>query len=161
MADNIEDDWYYLNGQSFQARLDMEVNIREMTIDDYDEVLTLWQNSEGVGLSTADERDEIAKYLQRNPGTSFVALDNGQLVATILCGHDGRRGYIHHLAVRKSYRRMGIGRYLVEKCLEELRLIGIQKCHLFVFGANQEAITFWQRVGFTQRLELSMMSSLT
>ena len=82
----------------------MTVSIREMTIDDYDEVFALWQVSEGVGLSTADERDEIAIYLHRNPGTSFVALDGGQLVAAVLCGHDGRRGYIHHLAVKKSHR---------------------------------------------------------
>jgi ribosomal protein S18 acetylase RimI-like enzyme len=139
----------------------MAIRIREMTIDDYEEVFALWQNSEGIGLSTADERNEIAFYLQRNPGTSFVALDNGQLIAAILCGHDGRRGYIHHLAVRKGYRRSGTGRRLVKKCLEELRLFGIQKCHIFVFGANQDAITFWQRIGFIRRLELTMMSSPT
>lgn len=139
----------------------MKVNIREMTIDDYDEVFALWQISEGIGLSTADERDAIAMYLHRNPGTSFVVLDEGQLVAAILCGHDGRRGYIHHLAVKKSHRQSGIGRFLVENCLRELRLLNIQKCHLFVFGENQDAIAFWERLGFTQRLELNMMSSFT
>ena len=139
----------------------MTVNIREMTIDDYDDVFALWQVTEGIGLSTADERDQIAMYLDRNPGTCFVGLDRGQLVAAVLCGHDGRRGYIHHLAVKKSHRQSGIGRQLVENCLKELRLKGIQKCHLFVFGENRGAIAFWERLGFTQRLELSMMSSLT
>jgi ribosomal protein S18 acetylase RimI-like enzyme len=139
----------------------MTVYTREMTIDDYDEVFDLWQVSEGVGLSTADERDEIDMYLRRNPGTSFVALDEGQLVAAVLCGHDGRRGYIHHLAVKKSHRQSGIGRRLVENCLGELQLKGIQKCHLFVFGENRDAIVFWERLGFIQRLELRMMSSLT
>lgn len=139
----------------------MNLNYREMKIDDYDQVHNLWKTSIGIGLSSADEREQIVIYLERNPGTSFVAFDGPELVAAVLCGHDGRRGYIHHLAVKKSHRFNGIGRQLVEYCLEQLRLHGIQKCHIFVFRENHEAIAFWERVGFTRRLELSMMSSMT
>jgi len=80
------------------------------------------------------------------------------VVGTVLCGHDGRRGYIHHLAVAQSHRRRGIGRALVERILSALMAQGIQKCHLFVFGENRQAIAFWERVGFSQRVELVMMS---
>ena len=135
--------------------------IREMTIRDYDQVVGLWQSSEGVGLSDADSREGVARFLERNPGLSFVARDGQHLVGVVLCGHDGRRGYIHHLAVSKSHRRQGLGRALVERCLSALRRDGIDKCHLFVFAANGDAITFWKNVGWTERVELIMMSQYT
>ncbi|MGD2155652.1 MAG: GNAT family N-acetyltransferase [Anaerolineales bacterium] len=136
----------------------MGIEIESMTIQDYDEVYDLWKNSEGIGLSDADSRDGITNFLERNPDLSFVARDGGQLVGAALCGHDGRRGYIHHLAVAKSHRRQGIGRSLVGRCMFALMRIGIPKCHLFVFGDNEEAIEFWQKVGWTERVELMMMS---
>ena len=132
--------------------------IREMTIRDYDEVADLWQNSQGVGLSDADSREGVARFLERNPGLSFVARDGEHLVGVVLCGHDGRRGYIHHLAVSKSHRRKGLGRALVGRCLSALRRDGIGKCHIFVFGDNQDTVAFWKNIGWTQRVELIMMS---
>jgi len=77
------------------------------------------------------------------------------------CGHDGRRGYIHHLAVSKPYRCQGVGRALAGQCLSALRAAGIHKCHLFVFDDNQEAIAFWKKMGWTQRIELTVMSQYT
>jgi len=74
----------------------MSIVIQEMTTQDYDEVLTLWRSSEGVGLSDADLEEGVAHFLDRNPGLSFVARDGEHLVGAVLCGHDGRRGYIHH-----------------------------------------------------------------
>jgi ribosomal protein S18 acetylase RimI-like enzyme len=136
----------------------MSIELREMTIEDYDEVLALWQASEGIGLSEADSKESIKRFLVRNPGHSFVALDGDVLVGAALCGHDGRRGYIHHLAVNESHRRQGIGRSLVGRCMYALLRIGIGKSHLFVFGENQGAIDFWEQVGWTQRVELMMMS---
>lgn len=139
----------------------MDINIREMTIEDFNAVLDLWQGAEGVGLSDSDAADEIAKFLLRNPGLSLVALVDNNLAGAVLCGHDGRRGYIHHLAVSPAYRRMGIGRHLVEQCLENLRSQGINKCHLFVFENNVDAIAFWEKSGWTMREELCMMSRYT
>jgi ribosomal protein S18 acetylase RimI-like enzyme len=136
----------------------MSIELKEMTIQDYDEVLALWSASEGIGLSDVDSKESIKRFLARNPGLSFIAVDGDQLVGAALCGHDGRRGYIHHLAVRPSHRRQGIGRSLVGRCMYALLSIGIGKCHLFVFDDNQEAIAFWEKVGYTQRVELMMMS---
>jgi putative acetyltransferase len=132
-----------------------------MVVQDYDEVLALWQTSEGVGLSDADSEESIGLYLARNPDISFVARDGEHLVGAVLCGHDGRRGYIHHLAVSESHRRQGLGRALVERCLSALRRAGIGKCHIFVFAANQDTIAFWKGIGWTQRVELVMMSQYT
>ena len=139
----------------------MSIAIREMTIQDYGQVLALWRTSEGVGLSDADSEESIARYLDRNPGLSFVARDGEHLVGAILCGHDGRRGYIHHLAVSESHRRQGLGRALMERCLSALRRDGIGKCHIFVFADSQDTIAFWKSIGWTRRVELVMMSQYT
>ncbi len=138
----------------------MRIHLREMTIDNYDAVYAVWQNSEGIGLSDADSKEGIKRFLERNPGLSYIALDGDHVVGAALCGHDGRRGYIHHLAVVHTHRRQGIGRSLVSRCMFSLMQIGISKCHLFVFDQNQGAIDFWNRVGWTQRVELMMMSQL-
>ncbi len=136
----------------------MNVELREMTIDDYEAVYALWKSTEGIGLSNADSKEGIKTFLERNPGLSYVALDGDQLVGAVLCGHDGRRGYIHHLAVAKTHRKRGIGRSLVNRCVFALMQMGIAKCHLFIFEDNQNAIEFWKKIGWSQRVELMMMS---
>ncbi len=132
--------------------------IRELTLSDYDAVLALWQSSEGVGLSDADSRAAIGRYLARNPGLSFTAWDGDELAGAILCGHDGRRGYVHHLAVRPSHRRQGLGKALAARCLDALAAEGIDKCHLFVFANNADAMAFWESVGWSLRVDLKVMS---
>jgi N-acetylglutamate synthase len=98
------------------------------------------------------------RFLERNPGLSYVATDQDKIVATILAGHDGRRGYLHHVAVDEKYRRRGIGEALVEKALKELHDLGIQKCHLFVVERNEAALRFWKLTGWVEREELVMFS---
>jgi ribosomal protein S18 acetylase RimI-like enzyme len=136
----------------------MNFIIREMTIADFEEVKALWQRSNGIELSTADTKESITRFLERNPGLSFVARDGDLLVGAVLCGHDGRRGYIDHLAVSQSHRCQGIGRALVGRCLYNLVQIGIRKWHLFVMQDNQAAIEFWKKLGWAQRVELVTMS---
>lgn len=136
----------------------MRLVIQDMTIADYDEVRALWSESEGIDLSEADSRSAIARFLERNPGMSFVVRDDGNLVGAVLCGHDGRRGYIDNLAVRTSHRYQGIGRMLASRCVYQLIQIGIHKWNLFVREDNQDAIAFWRKLGWHQRVELLTMS---
>ncbi len=136
----------------------MDYEIKLMTMDDYDEVYALWRASEGIGLSAADERDGIARFLERNPGLAFVARRGTELVGAVITGNDGRRGYLHHLAVSPTFRRQGLGRVLVERSLSALREIGIHKCHIFVYGDNLPAKAFWEEVGFYPRSNLILMS---
>ena len=136
----------------------MKVLIEPMTIDHYNEVIALWKVSENVGLSSADERENIKSYLARNPAMSFVARDNGEIIGAALCGHDGRRGYLHHLAVAEPYRKKGIGRKLAERCMEALKNVGIQKCHLFVFFTNTEGKALWGKIGWALRSDIQVVS---
>jgi ribosomal protein S18 acetylase RimI-like enzyme len=136
----------------------MEFIIQPMTIDRYEEVARIWADSDGIGLSDADARENIQSFLERNEGLSFIALLDDTIVGSALCGHDGRRGYIHHLAVRRNYRHRGVGRALVRQCLDAIRIRGIDKCHIFVFRNNSEAISFWEKLGWDERVELIVMS---
>lgn len=118
----------------------------------------LWQATPGVGLSAADEPAALAAFLARNPGTSFVAEAQGRIIGTILVGHDGRRGLIHHLAVAEDQRRTGLGRALVEAGLAALHAQGIDKCHLMVFTHNAAGAAFWTALGAARRSELDLYS---
>jgi ribosomal protein S18 acetylase RimI-like enzyme len=139
----------------------MSFSLREMSIDDYEKVYGLWEKTEGIGLSDADLKVNIAQFLDQNQGTSFVAYDRDLFVGAVLCGNDGRRGYIHHLAVADTHHHKGIGRQLVACCLKKLGEVNIHKCHLFVFVDNQGAIDFWEKIGWEQRGELLLMSKYT
>jgi N-acetylglutamate synthase len=136
----------------------MDVAFLEMSIVDYEEVMALLHSTEGMGLSSADSRERVEIFLNRNPGMSFIARDAGLLAGAVFCGHDGRAGYIHHLAVRRSHRGKGIGKTLVERCLSTLRTLGMRKCHIFVFDDNAEALRFWEKIGWSRRMELSVYS---
>ena len=135
------------------------IEISQMQIEDYDQIFALWLNVEGIGLHDyCDSRDGVARYLQRNPGLSFVARHNGKIVGTALCGHDGRRGYLHHLAIAQSHRKQGIAKTLIQQTLSALGQLGIAKCHLFVFSENDNAQEFWKNIGWSQRNDLMTMS---
>ncbi len=139
----------------------MTFSLSDFTIADYDGVLHLWQTTPGVGLSPSDTRKAIAAYLERNPGFSQVARsDEGRIVGVILCGHDGARGYIRHLAVAEKYQRQGLGRRLVEASLAKLKASGIYKCTVFTFTDNSTGNSFWQILDWTSRVELNAYSKI-
>lgn len=102
-----------------------------------------------------DSREGIGKYLKRNPDTCFVALEGDALAGVILCGHDGRRGFIHHMAVAEGYRNNGIGTALVDAALSALRAEGIHKVALVAFKYNEAGNAFWEKMGFTVRDDLN------
>jgi ribosomal protein S18 acetylase RimI-like enzyme len=143
-----------------KANKKTNITYDRFTIDIYDQAVDLWKKCDGIGMSGADSREGIQKYLERNPDMSLVARDNDILVGSILCGHDGRRGYIHHLAVRPEYRRRGIGRKLVERSIVALRDNGIQKSHIFIFNENLGGIAFWEQIGWTRRKDISLISKV-
>jgi ribosomal protein S18 acetylase RimI-like enzyme len=136
----------------------MDLIIKNFTIEDYSTAFKLWKTDDNVGLSSADTIEGIKIFLKRNLGLSKVAIINGNMVATLLCGHDGRRGYLYHLFVDKSQRRQRLGSKLVEACLNSLRKEGITKCHLFVFERNELGKEFWTNTSWQERDDIAVFS---
>jgi putative acetyltransferase len=135
----------------------MSVRYQNFETEDIDRVLDLWSRSDGIDLGS-DSPESLLHFLERNPSLSWIAMRGDLLVGAALCGHDGRRGYIHHLAVDSSARRSGIGHALVQRCLSGLRRAGIGKCHVFVFRSNQFGELFWGPTGWERRDDVQMFS---
>lgn len=133
------------------------VVVREFHPGDYAAARALWLASDGVGLSPGDAEHEVHAFLTRNPGMSFVATEHELLVAAVLCGHDGRRGYLYHLAVATSHRRRGLGRALVDRSLAALSAVGIRRAQVSVFATNELAKAFWVSVGGRSRGDLAIL----
>ncbi|KPU42396.1 acetyltransferase YpeA [Oxobacter pfennigii] len=132
------------------------MNIRLMTIDDYDKVFEMWTTTPGMGVRSMDDsREGINKFLLRNPSTNFVATVHEKIVGTIMCGHDGRRGYIYHTCVSDKHRKLKIGSSMVDAVLEALSKEGINKCALVVFSSNDTGNSFWQSLGWEKREDLN------
>ncbi|WP_051284369.1 GNAT family N-acetyltransferase [Desulforegula conservatrix] len=135
-----------------------DICIFPFEIVDYEEVINLWEMCDGIGLSSADSPEKIGAYLERNPGMSFIAKIDGKIAGAVLSGHDGRRGFIHHLAVHPLFRKKGIGRKLANECASALESAGIEKCHLFIFASNESGIKFWGNTGWSMRKDIGIMS---
>lgn len=126
--------------------------IRTMTMEDYDEVFRLWLATEGMGLRSLDDsREGISLFLKRNPETSFVAWEDERLVGVILCGHDGRRGYIYHTVVKKECRRRGIATRLIDAAVTALQKEGITRVCLNVMEKNEQGKAFWRNRGWEKK----------
>jgi N-acetylglutamate synthase len=136
----------------------MRVEVLPFQPQDYEQVMALWQATEGITLREADSREAILAYVARNPGLSFVARNGDVLAGAVLAGTDGRRGYLQHLAVAPSYRGRGVGRALAERVIAALSAAGIAKCHLMVRQENERAKAFWEHLGWMVRDDIAVMS---
>ena len=123
-----------------------------MKLNRFDELIEFWESIEGLYMSDDDNYENLKIYLKRNSKLNFIILHENRIIATIKCSHDGRRGYIHHLAVKKEFRGKGIVKELVDKCLNNLRDKGIKKIRVFVLDNNREAIAFWKHIGFEEQI---------
>jgi ribosomal protein S18 acetylase RimI-like enzyme len=125
-----------------------KIDIREFSIDDYDAAADLWKRVEGVEIAEGDSKEEVAQFLSRNPGLSRVATDGRAIAGVALCSHDGRRGHIYHLAVDPAYQGLGLGKRLVDECLQGLRRAGLKRAIIMVANDNPRGREFWKRCGW-------------
>ena len=131
------------------------IEYRIMDISDYEQVYRLWLSCVGMGLNNLDDsKDGIKRFLDRNPDTCFVALEQEKIIGVIIAGSDGRRGYIYHTAVDPEQRHRGIATRLVTEAMGALKALGINKTALVVFSKNEGGNAFWEKSGFTSRDDL-------
>nr|WP_217272892.1 GNAT family N-acetyltransferase [Vibrio coralliilyticus] len=129
-----------------------------MTIEDYEAVIRVWLQTEGMSVRDADSRENIALYLDRNPDLSFVAISEGNIIGAVLVGTDRRRGYLQHLAVLPQFRGQRIGYQLISQSINALAKIGIPKTHLFVYDDNLNAQKLYEKLGWYPRDNIRMYS---
>jgi ribosomal protein S18 acetylase RimI-like enzyme len=135
----------------------MSFVVRQMEISDYDAVLSLWEASNAIVLTSIDSRECVKKFLEKNTGLSYIALADEGIVGAVLCSQDGRLGYLSNLIVSPKYRRQGIGRQLVGRCMYTLMGMGIHKCILLIMRETDTALEFWQNVETGGRVKLVMV----
>lgn len=130
--------------------------IRAMTLNDYEKVYDLWMKIKGFAIRSIDDSKEgVERFLNRNPGISVVAEEDGRIVGAILCGHDGRRGCMYHVCVDPDYRLKGIGKSMVVFAMEALKKEKINKVSLIAFTQNDIGNAFWKEIGWTKREDLN------
>ena len=134
----------------------MSINIRVMTPDDYDKVYKLWLSIKGFGIRSIDDSKEgVERFLKRNPTTSVVAEQNGRIVGSIMCGHDGRTGCFYHVCDARDYRKHGVGYRMVRFAMRALIDEGVSKVTLIAFKENEVGNAFWQSLGWTVREDVN------
>ena len=134
----------------------MDIVIREMKLEDYDEVYALWKTIKGFGIRSMDDsREGVERFIRRNPTTSIVAEAEGKIVGAILCGHDGRRGCLYHVCVLEEYRKHGIGKAMVVACMRALQKEKINKVSLIAFKSNEIGNHFWKEAGWEFRDDIN------
>jgi N-acetylglutamate synthase len=126
------------------------IKTREFSSNDYEAALELWQRVEGLEIAEGDDRESVTNFLARNPGLSRVATDSTVIIGVALCGHDGRRGYIYHLAVDPAYQARGLGKRLMNECLDGLRRAGLKRALILVADDNPRGRKFWRRCGWEE-----------
>lgn len=132
------------------------IQIRTMTVEDYENVSSLWMTIKGFGIRSIDDSKEgVERFIKRNPTTSVVAEEDGKIVGAILCGHDGRRGTLYHVCVHENYRRRGVGKAMVVFCMEALKKEHINKVSLIAFKSNQIGNSFWHHESWDFREDLN------
>ena len=126
------------------------IRTREFLIGDYEAAAELWKRAEGIEIAEGDDKESVVQFLRRNPGMSRTAIDGSTVVAVALCGHDGRRGHIYHLAVGPKYQGLGLGKRLVQECFDRLGEAGIQRAIILVANDNSRGRQFWLRCGWEE-----------
>lgn len=135
------------------------LTIRPMHVDDYAQVVELWRNTPGMGMSEQDDSEQaIEAFLAFNPDLNFVAVKADRLLGVIMCGYDGRRATIYHMAVAQNQQGNGIGSALLRQLEQQLCNKNITRGRLLVFANNQSGNHFWAKQGWTWQQALNYYS---
>nr|WP_308545453.1 GNAT family N-acetyltransferase [uncultured Lachnoclostridium sp.] len=120
-----------------------------MKKEDYYEIYELWNSSKEIRINIQDDTyEKISKFIDYNSNLCIVAIENSEIIGSVLAGYDGRRGHIYNTIVRSDYRSKGIGNKLIDKVLEEFKSKEVNEIDLLSIINNHEGNTFWEHKGF-------------
>ncbi|MFX0040441.1 MAG: GNAT family N-acetyltransferase [Promethearchaeota archaeon] len=133
------------------------MKIEEFSMESYDDVIILWRKS-GISVGSTDTKEQIKKMLDRNPQLFLVGKIDQNVIGVVMGGFDGRRGYVHHLAVDPNYQKKGYGKIIMDELIARFRKMRVHKIHLFIEKYNKDVVEFYQNLGWEIRDDLIMMS---
>jgi ribosomal protein S18 acetylase RimI-like enzyme len=133
------------------------MKIENFTIKHYHEVLGLWKKA-GIAIGSSDTIEETALILERNPDLFLIGKEQEKIIAVVIGAFDGRRGYVHHLAVDPDYQKKGFGKAIINELTERFKQKRIHKIHLFIQKDNKEVLDFYNKLGWEIRDDIIMMS---
>ena len=143
---------------NISVALAKSVRLRALHMDDHAACLELWHQCDGVAVRMWEDASAMTRLIERNPAMSCAAEVAGRLVGTVLCGNDGWRGWLYHVAVDPAWRRRGLATALVRRAQAELARAGIRRVHALLLSGNRDAMQFWSAAGWRQREDLSLVS---
>jgi GNAT superfamily N-acetyltransferase len=148
--------YYSKTRQSFQLCYNHFMILREITINDYDNLISFWKKNYFV--SEMDSFDRFKIFLEKNQDLSILVEDGKKIVGTVLGSFDGRRGYLQKVVTDKNYRRKGIAKQLIQKVIEKLKDVGT----IYVpINVSDELISFYLKCGFKKTDQVSMSIDLS
>jgi len=133
------------------------MQVENLSIKFYEEAIALWKRA-GIDVGSSDTLNEINIMINKNPDLCLIGKLDNKVIEVVMGGFDGRRGYIHHLAVDPDYQKRGYGRIMMNNLIEKFRQKGVHKVHLFIEKYNKEAVKFYLKLGWEIREDLIMMS---
>jgi len=135
----------------------IKMKVENFKMQYYHEVLALWKRAE-IGVGSSDTKEEIELILDRNPELFLIGKEEEKVVAVVIGTFDGRRGYVHHLAVDPVYQKEGYGKAIMDDLIERFRRKKVHKIHLFIEKRNKKVMNFYSKHGWEIRDDLIMMS---
>ena len=123
------------------------MTIRPFQIDDEPAVIDLWRRCDLLWPKN-DPHKDIQRKLRVRPDLFLVGLENAKIIASVMAGYEGHRGWLNYVAVAPEFRRRGAGRQILDEAERLLRAAGCAKINLQVRTTNRQAIQFYRRLGY-------------
>ena len=123
------------------------IEIRKYNIKDEDSVIQLWNDCELI-VPWNNPHLDIQRKLEIQPEMFLVGCLSGKIVATVMAGYEGHRGWINYLAIHPEHRRKGIGKRIMMEAETLLRAVGCPKTNLQVRTTNSDVISFYKAIGY-------------
>jgi ribosomal protein S18 acetylase RimI-like enzyme len=136
-----------------------DLTFRRYQSSDYGIVKKLWLDS-GLLLTLSDKKNELQKIADQKSNYFYIFEAGTEIVGTAICAFDGRRGYIHHVAVHPNYQNKGFGKYIMEQAMEFYRNKNTVKVHIMIEKLNEKVITFYEKLGWKIRDDLHLMTKV-
>ena len=133
------------------------MKIENYSMKFYDKVIEVWRKS-GISVGSTDTKEELERIVRRTPQLFLVGKIDEKIIGVVIGGFDGRRGYVHHLAVDPDYQKKGYGKLILGELMNKFLELKVHKVHLFIEKYNEEVIEFYRNLGWEIRDDLIMMS---